>query len=97
MNSENSDGLRKYPLAPKPSMSSRSRCESEDVTIRTSASLQRALARSFRKYVASLITWHVDVKEDEIRTGRRRVGVRLLEKHDRLLAVVGHVNLRVDP
>ena len=48
MNSENSDGLRKYPLAPKASMSSRSLCESEDVTTKTSASLQRALARSLR-------------------------------------------------
>jgi hypothetical protein len=47
MNSESSDGLRKYPFAPRASISSRSRLESEDVTTRTSASLQRELARSF--------------------------------------------------
>ena len=49
------------------------------------------------QYVAAFIAGHVDVKEDEVRTGRRRVGIRLLEKPDRLLAVVGNVNLRVDP
>ena len=97
MNSENSDGLRKYPLAPKASMSSRSRCESEDVTTRTRASLQRDAGAQSAQYVASFIARHIDVKEDEVRTGRRRVGIRLLEKPNRLLAVVGDVNLRVDP
>jgi len=48
------------------------------------------------QYVASFIARHVEVKEDEIGTGRRRVGVRLFEKPDRLLAVIGHMNLRVD-
>ncbi len=49
------------------------------------------------QYLVAFIAGHVDVKEDEVRTGRRRIGVRLLEKPDRLLAVVRDVNLRVDP
>ena len=48
------------------------------------------------QYFAAFIAGHVDVQEDEVRTRRRRVGVRMLEKPDRLLAVVGDVNLRVD-
>ena len=49
------------------------------------------------QYVASFIAGHVDVKEDQVRTGRSWIGIRLLEKPDGLLAVVGHVNMRVDP
>jgi hypothetical protein len=45
---ENSAGLRKYPIAPSASISSRSRRESEDVTTRTRALAQRKLARSRR-------------------------------------------------
>ena len=48
------------------------------------------------QYLASFIARHVDVEQDEVRAGGRRVGVRLLEKPDRLLAVVGDVDLRVD-
>ena len=49
------------------------------------------------QYLASFITRHIDVQEDEVRTRSRLVGIRILEKPDRLLAVVGDVNLRVDP
>jgi hypothetical protein len=38
--------------------------------------------------VATFITRHVGVKQDQIRTGRGGIGISLREKSDRLLAVV---------
>ena len=96
MNSENSEGLRKYPLAPKAAMSSRSRSNPRTYNQDKSVLAARAGAQ-LAQYVASFIARHVDIEQDEIRARRRRVGVRLLEKLDRLLAVVGNVDLRVDP
>ena len=43
------------------------------------------------QYIAAFIAGHVDVKQDEVRAGRRRIGVCLLEEPDRLLAVVGNM------
>ena len=97
MNSENSDGFRKYPLAPKRvhflavALRIRGRDDQDERVFAARAGAQPA------QYVASFVARHVDVEQDEVRTGRRRIGVRLLEKPDRLLAVVGNVNLRVDP
>jgi hypothetical protein len=48
------------------------------------------------QYVAALVAGHVDVEQDEIRTSRVRIGIRLVEKSDRLLAVIDDMNLCID-
>jgi hypothetical protein len=68
------------------------RCDDKDDSIGAAAACAQPA-----QYVTAFIAGHVDVEKDEVRTGRCSIGIRLLEKPDRLLTVIGCVNLRVDP
>jgi hypothetical protein len=68
------------------------RCDDKDDGIGAAAACTQPA-----QYVTAFVAGHVDVEKDEVRTGRRLIGIRMLEKPDRLLTVIGCVNLRVDP
>ena len=95
MNSENSEGLREIAVGPESvhvlAVALRIR-GGHDQDKRVLAARTGAQPCS----IASFIAGHVNVTEDEVRTGCSRVGVRRSKNKQLLLAVVGDVNLRVD-
>jgi hypothetical protein len=48
------------------------------------------------QYFRASVSGHVDVQQDEMRTGRLRIGIRPLEKLHGLFAIVRDVDLRFD-